>query len=81
MDPAFLPLFRGCLAGGAVRAEIRGGIREAQYSITQIRMRIPQIQLQPLPYGRGSACSLVQSRDRQGAVAAEYVGELMKWSS
>jgi hypothetical protein len=31
--------------------------------------------LQTLPHGRRSACSLVQSRDREGAVAAEYVGE------
>ncbi len=35
----------------------------------------------PLLYGRGSACSLVQSREHQGAVAAEYAGELMKWST
>ena len=54
---------------------------QAKYSSSQIQLRIPQTELQPLPYGRGSTCSLVQSRDHQGAVAAEYVGELMKWST
>jgi hypothetical protein len=55
--PGTWPALAGVIIGLAI------AIPATKYTSSQIQLRIPQTQLQPLPYvyGRGSACSLVQS--------------------